>query len=229
MTRVAGVDGCRGGWLKFEWDLAKQLITMEVCSKWVSLPSHGITITAVDMPIGLKDRGSRDCDLEARRKLPRGRKSSVFPPPRRYMLDCRDWAEAQAKGRAAEACGLSKQTWNITGKIRELDESMVPEDQTRIREVHPELVFHHLNGWEPLPNKKSLEGRTQRLKILHAAGLPDPMPMIQNLDRRLAAPDDLIDAGACAVAARRILEGHAICLPTNPGRDRRGLHMEIWF
>jgi len=181
------------------------------------------------MPIGLNDRGSRLCDLEARKKLPRSRKSSVFPPPRRYMLGCRNWDEAQAKGRKLEQCGLSKQAWNITAKIRELDRSVGPGSQDRIREVHPELVFHHLNSWAPLASKKSPEGQNQRLKLLRAAGLPDPAPLIESLNRRLAAPDDLIDAAACAVAAQRILKGYATCLPAAPPLDSRGLRMEIWY
>jgi predicted RNase H-like nuclease len=44
----------------------------------------------------------------------------------------------------------------------------------------------------------------------------------------LVARDDVVDAVACLVAARRIALGHAIALPAGRvERDRRGLRMEI--
>ncbi|MGF1612177.1 MAG: DUF429 domain-containing protein, partial [Kiloniellales bacterium] len=136
----------------------------------------------------------------------------------------------QALGVAREGCGLSKQAWNIAGKIRELDESLAPEDQERVREVHPELVFHRLNGWRPLPPKRSAEGQQQRLALLRDAGLTGLEPWLDHFPRKLAARDDVIDAAACALAARRILQGQGERLPPGePPRDARGLRMEIWY
>ena len=44
----------------------------------------------------------------------------------------------------------------------------------------------------------------------------------------LVACDDVVDAVACLVAARRTALGHAIALPAGRvERDRRGLRMEI--
>jgi predicted RNase H-like nuclease len=43
-----------------------------------------------------------------------------------------------------------------------------------------------------------------------------------------AGPDDLLDALACAAAARRILAGQAVPFPDPPLRDECGLPVAIW-
>ena len=230
MTRVVGIDGCRAGWLLLSWELESGGLEAVIAGSWRDLSWRAAALTAVDMPIGLAEAGPRACDREARALLPRGRKASVFAPPRRFMLACSDWAAAQALGRAREGCGLSRQAWNIAAKIREIDDSLVPADQERLREVHPELVFHRLNGWRPLAPKRSAEGQQQRLALLRAAGLSGIESWLGHFPRKLAGRDDVLDAAACALAAKQILKGHGERLPAGePPRDARGLRMEIWY
>jgi len=227
---VAGIDGCRGGWLAVSWHGPGTPITYTIAPLWRDLELMDHALIAVDMPIGLAELGPRACDIEARRHLLRGRKSSVFPPPRRYMLDCASWAEANALGRTREGKGLSKQTWNITGKIKELDQALQPRDQDRVREVHPELVFHRLAGGPALPAKKRSAGRAARLALLERAGIAGLRDLLAGLRRAEAQADDLIDAAACALAARDILADTRRRVPESDSpRDTRGLKMEIWF
>ena len=226
---VVGIDGCRGGWLALCLGSGPDAPRAEIAASWRDLPLADAAMVAVDMPVGLTDAGPRGCDLAARRLLPTGRKSSVFPAPRRYMLACGTWREAQDEGRRREGLGLSKQSWNILPKIREVDAALRPADQARIREAHPELIFHHLNGWAALPGKRSREGRAARLKILEAAGLTGIEALIDRFPRASAQPDDVIDAAACALAARRMLKGEAVRLPESPLSDPRGMRMEIWY
>jgi predicted RNase H-like nuclease len=227
---VIGVDGCKAGWLAVVLNRGRLGPRLQIAPVWSDLPLESAGMVAVDMPVGLADSGPRACDIAARRCLPPGRKSSVFPPPRRYMLDCRDWAEANALGRAREGCGLSHQAWNITAKIRELDRALTPAAQTRVREAHPELIFHRLNGWQPVPSKKTKAGRAARLDLLAAAGLGGVETLLARLPRGAAQPDDLLDAAACALAARNMLDGTAHRVPeSDPPVDSRGLRMEIWF
>src|SRR5262249_22667826 len=47
------------------------------------------SLLAIDIPIGLADRGARRCDVEARRCLGPGRGSSVFPAPTAWRGRCR--------------------------------------------------------------------------------------------------------------------------------------------
>jgi len=234
MADVAGIDGCKGGWLALTLGAAGHVRDVAVVPRWRDLDLDGCAILAVDMPIGLSDSGPRACDIAARRHLPKGRKSSVFAPPRRAMLACRTWSEANALGRTGDGIGISHQAWNLAPKIRELDAAIDPATQDRVREVHPELVFQRLHGLTapgstPLPSKKSMTGRAARLALLEAAGIAALPERIAALPRKLAQPDDLLDAAACALAARAIAMGTANCLPENPPRDARGLKMEIWY
>lgn len=226
---VAGVDGCRGGWLALWLQAAGGRAAAAVpARRWVELDLAAARLVAVDMPVGLAEAGPRACDKAARALLPAGRKSSVFPPPRRYMLACGSWPAANAEGRRRENVGLGRQSWNITNKIAELDAALAPADQAWLREAHPELVFHHLNGWRPLPRKRGAEGRRRRLALLAAAGARGLARLLQGRPGGVR-PDDVLDAAACALAARRMLAGEAACLPAAPPRDRRGLRMEIWY
>lgn len=228
MGLVAGIDGCRGGWLMVRLDTASRQISVDLAPSWRDLDFSHLALVAVDMPIGLADRGPRACDLAARTLLPPGRKSSVFAAPRRYMVACRSWQEAHAEGRRREGIGLSKQSWHLMAKIAEIDRHIGPGDQERLFEAHPELIFHNLNAWQALPPKKTRDGGRRRQEILarHGVALPADGPAFP---RRLAGPDDLLDAAACALAAERILNGDGCRLPPDPATDSRGLRMEIWY
>lgn len=227
---IAGVDGCRGGWIVAtagargfaSW----RDLTLHVAPTWTEVINRcrGAARIAVDMPIGLLDAaepGGRPCDRAARRALGR-RSSAVFSPPVRGVLAVRTYAEALAASRASSphALGLSKQTWNLVPKIRELDEWMTPRRQRRVREVHPELVFATLNGGPVDSRKKDEAGRRERLALLGFAEHRAP-PIAS------AAADDVIDALACLDAARRAHERGDDARPRNVQRDSRGLVMEI--
>lgn len=224
---VAGVDGARSGWLAVIW--RHGTLEARLAAAWQALDRNGVAAAGIDMPIGLADAGPRACDIDARRLLPPGRASSVFAPPRRYMLHL-DYVEANAAGKAREGKGLTKQAWYIGHKIAELDTALQPDDQGRVFETHPELVFHRLNEWRPLPRKKTSEGRAERLRLLRSAGLPDPAPLMDRYPRGQVQPDDVLDAAACALAARDIAVGAGRRLPEiEPATDARGLRMEIWY
>lgn len=228
MNCVAGVDGARGGWLTIVWD-AKGL-SAELLHEAGGILAVPAATLAIDMPIGLTSEGGRTCDREARALLPRGRKASVFTPPRRYMLD-RSYPEANAEGRHREGIGLSKQAWHISPRIAALDRALCPAGQGHIREAHPELIFHRLNGWYPLARKRSATGFAQRRDLLIQYGIPVHAALFDRFPRNKVKPDDILDALACAAAADAIRQGTAQRVPaTSPvPLDRRGLRMEIWF
>jgi predicted RNase H-like nuclease len=222
-----GIDGCSNGWITVRWSSAG--LTTQLAARWSDLNLAEAAAVGVDMPIGLSDSGPRACDLAARALLPPRRKSSVFPPPKRYMLGL-PWAEANAAGKAREGKGLSRQAGNIAPKIAELDSAMTKAMQQRIYEIHPELVFHHLNAGAALTPKRDPAGRAERLRLLQYAGLPGLDGLFGLYPRKHVKPDDLLDAAACALAARRIALGDARRLPEGePPRDSRDLRMEIWY
>ncbi len=236
MTWVAGVDGCRAGWMVV---MAKDSgegtasLRIQLCSGFdqVLALSPAPDVIALDIPIGLLDQrrpGGRICDQEARRLLGR-RASSVFTPPTRALLQAYKFSDVRGKG-------LSIQSFGILPKIREVDRFMTPELQKRVYEAHPELAFRAFAGHPMRFNKKTSLGRKERLRALQMA------PMIRSSDianyvrrsaisfsRNQVAPDDLLDAAALVNTGLRITEHCAVRIPTHPALDPTGLRMEIWY
>src|SRR5438128_651238 len=93
---IAGVDGCRSGWIVVRAQASERGLTLLAASV-VSSFREVIDATvdcatiAVDMPIGLTDDAPRICDGLARRELGRPGSSSVFPAPVRATLACIDY------------------------------------------------------------------------------------------------------------------------------------------
>jgi predicted RNase H-like nuclease len=190
------------------------------------------TVICVDIPIGLLDRpGQRECDAIARRLLGRGRASSVVPPPSRCALSFADYRAASDVNLQLTGRKLNKQSFNISPKVREVDEAIKPGMQERVREVHPELAFRSLNGGVPVPlNKKTQDGRDHRWRPLRSV-LPDlpPSAALPPALRGLCQTDDYIDALVCAWTAVCMARGTARRIPAEPGADDRGLRMEMWL
>lgn len=112
--RVLGVDGCRAGWVVA--GAADGPVVVPAFVDVLALAGDD-SIVGVDIPIGLAEAGPRACDMEARRLLGRGRGSSVFPAPSRSSLAWSTWADAT---------GMSRQTFNILAKVREVDAVLTP-------------------------------------------------------------------------------------------------------
>ena len=236
---VAGVDGCRGGWFAVLLcrGLASPLLRearFALCgsfSEVMSLPEQPALI-AVDIPIGLLDRaepGGRSCDRNARILLGRARASSVFTPPIRAALEARAYREAMRLNGA----GMSKQAFNIMGKIREVDEIMELGSQDRVFEAHPEFAFIGLAGRPMRHNKKTPAGWRERRRLVapcYGAHFIEPKELQNRFQRSQIATDDVLDAYALALTAGRIDAGSAVRLPeSDPERDAKGLRMEIWY
>lgn len=237
MTWVAGADGCRAGWVVVTRDMRTGTVHVRVVGAFAEvlrLPESP-RITAVDIPIGLPEHaehGGRPADREARRLLGAARGSSVFPPPVRDVLRTRDYRAAVAANRAssAERIGISKQTFGILPKVAEVDRAMSRGAQASVKECHPELAFAEMAGGRaPRAGKRTGDGQRERLALLKAAVLADPLGAARDvLGVPGVAVDDVLDAFACCWTAGRILEGLAVRVPLRPARDARGLLMEIW-
>ena len=227
-----GVDGCRGGWVVAVLDSAGTVASLEVRKSFaeVAVATEGAAVTLVDMPIGLPSAArpqDRWCDKVARELLgPRA--SSIFPVPARESVWTNGYAEASETNHQILGWKLSRQSWGICPKIREVDAvfRIALDLQQRIRETHPELCFRLLNNQRPIENpKKSRAGLRIRRELLrsHAVNLDSALRRCRG-----ARPDDLLDAVAAAVVARLFTEGRASSLhPVTEQRDAFGLVMEI--
>ena len=190
------------------------------------------SLTLIDIPIGLPDDASfRACDAAARRLLGR-RASSVFNPPTRSALAGGSYTEACDLNEMACGKRLSKQAWGTMPKIAEVDRYLRAglHRPDRIRESHPETLFHILGGGRnPRHRKKEAEGRRERLAVLDSH-LPRAEQIARELGaripRRQAGPDDILDALVSALVATRF--GASLgTLPEVPGRDSVGLVCEM--
>lgn len=237
---VAGVDGCRSGWVCVLLDAAAGLPRRTFIAESFAaiLALDGLARIAIDIPIGIPaftDRTGRLCDAALRRVLG-ARQSSVFAVPARAAF-----AEADYR-RACEAAAahsdpprkVSKQCFNIFPKILEVDALMTPDLQMRVFECHPEGAFWAMNGERPLSEPKKLKSRTYgpglalRRLLLAAEGFSPGFLEERHFSPSQAGEDDFLDACACAWTAARILSGRARRLPEEPRLDPKGLRMEIW-
>ena len=221
--RVVGVDGCRGGWLAAIAG-ADGGVTWRWTAAVAELLAEPADAVAVDMPIGLVESGRRTCDVQARRLLGR-QGASVFAAPVRPVLGCTTYAEARALLAARGGPSMSAQAFGIVRAVRDLDAAVSTADDDRVVEAHPELAFRAMTG-TALASKKTAEGRAERLAALSATW-PDVATLVAQAPRP-AAPDDALDALACAWVARRWLRGEARILG-DEARDARGKPMRIAY
>ncbi len=232
---VAGLDGTPKGWLCVVLDVERSDIINILCLPKIfdllNLDNRP-QIAGIDIPIGLLEisrRGGRDCDRAARKLLGAPRQSSVFPPPARPALAAATHQEASLlNASAGDALRISRQTFGILPKIREVDEFISPERQRWLREVHPEISFAMMAEVACLHRKSTVDGWEERRKRLADAGLPDPKDLLERFDLAWGLRADLADAMAAAWSASRVLRDCAVTLPSDtPPVDSRGLRMEI--
>jgi predicted RNase H-like nuclease len=178
---------------------------------------------AVDMPIGLPQAGSRACDVLTRLRLG-ARRSSVFAAPIRPVLAATSYADALAISRSVDGRGLSRQAFNLVPRIRDLDAHITERTQSWIGEAHPELCFALLLGSPCRSAKRTPQGRSERLAAITRL-YPDVQDRLRE-PRPGARVDDVLDAYALTVTARRLAEGTAERIGDG-ARDARGLRQEV--
>jgi len=247
---LAGVDGCSGGWLAVFARPDGAILPPRVVKQFADI-AFGVerpAIIAVDMPIGLPERspaGGRLAEREARALLG-DRKSSVFRIPSRRAVAASVAPEpADARERFFAACaiaretsedskGFAKQGFYILDKVAEIDTFLCAHEDhaNRVFETHPELAFVMMNGGQALDLPKKVKSRVHppgldlRRHLLIRAGIDEGIAGMKA--PKGAGDDDLIDALACLVTARRLFRGEARSHPQDPPRDAFGLPMAIW-
>jgi len=222
---VAGADGCRIGWVVCRRDTDGTLDIRVV--KALADACEGLSILAVDMPIGLTEapRPGRACEGEARKLLP-GKTSSVFPTPCRPALSYTTYAHANAISKKL-GVGLTQQTFHLFPKLLEIDELLRTQRKLRrvVYEAHPELAFARMNEGKPvLSKKRQPDGFAERRRLLAKHGFKTKIDRLPG-----AARDDILDAIAVCRTATLIAAGKATRLGPAEERDRNGLPMNIWF
>jgi predicted RNase H-like nuclease len=226
---VLGVDGCRAGWVGAL--LIGRTVEVLVASDIESLIAAAVAsaptlqAVAVDMPIGLPDHGRRRADVEARTRLPVGRKSSVFPTPTRAAAAEPTFVEAGTTSRATtDGRGISQQTFRLLPKILQVDRYVRSGPAVAVIEAHPEVSLAEIDPLCVVPRKNTPAGAGARREALLSVGIEVP----SYVRGQGYAFDDLVDACAVARTAGRYAAGTAHSMPDPPEVFSDGIAAAIW-
>jgi predicted RNase H-like nuclease len=217
---LAGIDGCRGGWLA--------AVQVEETIDWRWTPTfrdlyddHSLSTIAIDVPIGLRDSGPRSCDRQAR-ALIGPRRWSVFAAPVRAVLEHTAYADARAELARLGHASMSAQAFGIVRAIRDVDSCVTEADDDRVVEAHPEVAFFVMGG--AIAGKRTAQGVAQRIQLL-ADWRPDVLELLATTPEK-SPIDDALDALACLWVAGRWAAGRRGTLGDGE-RDVRNLPMRI--
>ena len=218
VTTFVGIDGIPGGWVAvyLSSDGSQRFAYAKSVARLLADPYDR---AMVDMPIGLPERGYRQCDVEAHALVgPR-----IFLGARWGVWNFKTLDEANLHYWNEEGIGrgISMQLFCIREKLQELNEVPVPP---RVFEAHPEMVFWRIAG-RVLASKNTAMGRGERIEILEKNGIAKVQRWLGQRHGTGIGRDDLVDACACALAARDSI--HRV--PTNGTLTSCGSHAEIWY
>src|SRR5215471_2581572 len=225
--RVLGVDACQRGWIAIaiEDGVTEAYFAEDIEVLMARAQADGsLAVVASDMPIGLPDRGHRQADVLARAAIG-SLWPSVFMTPVRQAMLAADHGAASAISRQLTGHGISIQAFGLKPKLFEV-EQWVRKAAMRVVEIHPEVCFARLAGAPLTFRKSSWAGAERRRALLAGAGIGlggDLGPA-----GAFAGVDDVLDAGAAAWAARRVLSGDARPIPDPPEVFSDGWPCAIW-
>lgn len=152
-----GIDGCKGSWLLVS--LAHDSFEIRLSDHIEEICEHHQTADAmlIDMPVGLPESPLDIRPEPFLRKMLKKRASTVFNVPSRQAIQERDYLTASSVNYEVLGKKLSRQSFGILPKIREIDDFLEtkPVWKNRLMESHPEYCFALLNDGRPLPWKKN--------------------------------------------------------------------------
>jgi len=217
---VVGVDGCRGAWVAahVEGDQGAASLVGWRHGRFAAVlaDTPPDRIVAVDIPVGLPERGRRPCDLAGRQALGPAAARLFLTPPR-YAWTAPDLAAANTLLSEQGEPGMSAQCYALRAAVLEVETFAT---HRRLVEVHPELSFLAARG-RVLAPKRTAVGVGQRIAALSGwidvvaalAGAPAQVPV-----------DDALDALAAAWTATRVRTGRAQSYPEDAGSAAAVIH-----
>ena len=212
-TDLIGVDGTSSGWIASIGNSKNKYLSkikfFEDLDELLSIYPESIIV--IDMPIELNKKNYlRKCDVLAKKYLGKNFQSSIFIPPLKSILECTTYQDANKLSKKIAGKGLSKQSWYLKKKIREVRD--LAKVSNKIYEGHPECSFKMLKNESLKAKKKSVLGIFERLVLLEKAGL-DPLSANLQLDKNYTTKiDDVLDSMVLFITALRIYEGNYLCL-----------------
>lgn len=228
MSGALGLDGAAGGWVGWliEDEHVQALSFNDDAQLLEILPV--VELSFIDIPIGLADLDHhRRCDELLRKRL-KTRKSSVFPCPTRAAVYAENYMQACDLNVEISGKKLSKQSWNICDKIRQIDTLLQNNSGFHLKESHPEFLFQYLNDDKPLhSSKKTMEGYLERMEIIRRYHPSLHSTLSRAQPGGLGKMDDWVDAAILAIAASLALKSGLMTIPEKPTADGKGITMAI--
>ena len=230
MKKIAGIDGSKGGWVCVSgYENNFRELKFEKLEKFHDIKLKDFNLVLVDIPIGLDidlKKGGRIVDRLARKELLTN-KSSIFNAPSRLVLNAKNYEEAN-KINKSKGMGLSKQSWNLVKKIKEVDEYIRNSNKTIIFESHPEIIFQIMKRDKVSSKKKNKEGIIERKNLLVKSGF-DKVFLERNLSAKdnFYKQDDFIDACSLFWSANRAIANSEVKIPNDTVLDSEGIIMQI--
>ena len=233
--KTAGIDGCKAGWMLITFDEGNERYQVLRTRDELLAAFKEFDRIFIDMPIGLEDEEyTRECDALLRKKLGTEYAPSVFSPPIRPALEAPTYAEANMTSFEFNGKKLSLQSWNITPKIKMVDELLRLEEgvKEKVFESHPELLFQTLNGGMIFQKKNLKKGIRHRLELIK-----DEEPVADDFFRDIkeefrrneVQEDDIVDAMVLAYYAKKSEVEGIKTIPEEVEYDSEGLPKAIHF
>lgn len=228
-----GIDGCKGKWLAValtatDFEL-KLFDDIETCCNYFNNADSII----IDIPIGLPEAFTELRPDAILRNQLKGKASSVFNTPCRQAVYEETYEKSNETNVEVLEKGLSKQSFAIIPKIKEIDEFLQgnPDWKNRLIESHPEYCFAKLNNNLPIiENKQTTQGANIRLQVL-SDYYTESYEVIESFKKTYpnlsSKVDDVIDALVLAVIGAIGLKNGFVTLPENPQMDQKGIAMQI--
>lgn len=234
--KTVGIDGCPSGWFAIT-------LSTEEPKYWIIEGKDGLREVFenydrifIDIPIGIETESYvRRVDDELRESLGPEYQASVFNPPIKSALYAPTYAEACMQSYQVTEKKVSIQSWNITPKIRMVDELLHENEEFRekVLESHPELLFKMINGGNSLLQKKNTkEGLRHRRHLIknYEEELDELYREIKEEYRRnQVTRDDIVDTLILAIYAEESVEKSIKTIPEDPDTDESGIPMAIHY
>jgi predicted RNase H-like nuclease len=208
---IIGLDACKYGWCGIGYINSKMVYGCFANLNELIQKHPEFDRILIDIPIGLSSENfKRTADSEARTYLKK-RKSSIFSPPCRDAIYAENYQQALAINREIEGKGISIQAYNISAKIKEVDEWINSKPKKPdIFEAHPELCFKTLNQYKDLEfSKHDKQGIEERKRIIfkHQKNLKKVYDqLLEHYKRTQLKPDDILDAMALYLINRESMD-----------------------
>lgn len=240
MGKYLGVDWASKGWfgaILRDDGVHETDLFPSVWNLWRE--HHDAQRVCTTIPTGLPTNERRACDRAAKDCLQEVNRR-VFYTPTRIAIEQRNLEDAKVVNEQAAGYSIQNQAWSIVPRIREVDTFLqaTPEARDVVVETHPEVCFYGLQGRRPvLEPKDTDDGIQARLELL-SGDLPNVQTIYNDAIEAflqpeyaplVSGPDDIVDALAAAVTAKRDAARCATLPEGAVPADDNGLPMQIVY